>query len=136
MKINDIPNPWWEDLKLPWLDGPAPKWHLNYHDGPLSGIVETDDGQLWFVSCPWLESRTIWCAWKLTAEEAAYEQAVHAAFREHVGVHTDYNPATWERSVGSTHPQGEWKKFYDDPRWKRPSTYLERDFDALCHSPF
>lgn len=139
MKIKDIPAPWFEMKGHTWrsLIG---KWHLGYYDGPLTGIaIDADsetEAEWYFVACPWELDRGVWCAWKLTPEEKAYEFARHEAFRQHVGEHTDYDDSGERTLFKALKPESERPKFYDDPRWKQERRYQDRDFDAVCTNPF
>lgn len=136
MKIQDIPEPWYE--KQVWHNDLTPKWHLMYYDGPLTGIVQDDEtGELYYVACPHDLDRAVWCVWRLTPEELSFLQTQHEVFRTYVGHHTDYDPETYKRTLGLNHQDREtMKKFYDDPQWKRDLKIEDRDFDFVCRNPF
>lgn len=137
MKMSDIPEAWFENQKM--IYGLKPICHLDYWDGPLSALCVDDVGEYWYVECPYLDTREIWCAWKLTPEQTTYELEKHNAFCKYVGTHTNYdtegqrlNPTLAEQP-----PRENWDKYFKDPKWSdiNQPQYHDRDFDGVCVNP-
>jgi len=91
----------------PVLDGVRLKWHIDYWDGPISGIAEFDNRLSYFSQCDsrvkidpdsgeiarelpgrW---RRRFLLYELTEEELNEELHWHQLFQESVGTHTDYD---------------------------------------------
>jgi len=102
----------------------------NYYDGPLQCTLRWNDERFWFEKdhCDRGDDWTL-LLYRLSEDEWAYEDERHAAFREHVGTHCDYDPVTQQRPVGSVRPGGmdAWRAYYDDPRWRQKRNYADRE---------
>ena len=152
MKLSDIP-PHIADLSPPWFhhviskmsgrhsdnEDVKPLFHLNYYDGPLSGIVKCFDRH-YYVKAVYPEDRKYWVAWELTPAQAEIELAAHALFQEHVGTHTDYAidaEGEVSRKVGATRPQEEWDLFYKAKKKRIDYKAIEAtDFFGVLLNPF
>jgi hypothetical protein len=87
-------------------------WHVDYWDGPLSGIASYMGKDYWFqVIDPDAEPRAAILR-SLTNAELAAEQQRHRLFVQNVGNHTDYDSAG-KRSVGALHASGTWDRYYE-----------------------
>jgi hypothetical protein len=92
-------------------------YHSNYYDGPISGVMETEDGRrYWFDTDAEYrpDQGYSYLLYDLTPEEWKLEDRRHALFREHVGTHCDYDERG-RRDHNGVRPRAEWSKFYDDP---------------------
>jgi hypothetical protein len=152
VKLSDIP-PHIADLSPPWFhhviskmsgrhsdnEDVKPLFHLNYYDGPLSGIVKCFDRH-YYVKAVYPEDRKYWVAWELTPAQAEIELAAHALFQEHVGTHTDYAidaEGEVSRKVGATRPQEEWDLFYKAKKKRIDYKAIEAtDFFGVLLNPF
>lgn len=106
-------------------------WHSDFYDGPLSGLAEWQGQRYWFKREYDSDELRLYA---LTPDELAHEEAVHEAFRTHVGTHCDYDGG--QRAVGEgIQPRAEWMKFYDDPRWRRERRYDERPAAVVADYP-
>jgi hypothetical protein len=86
-------------------------WHIDYWDGPLSGIASYMGKNYWFeVIDPDAEPRAAILR-SLTDAELAAEQQRHTLFVQNVGNHTDYDSAG-KRSVGALRPSSTWDRYY------------------------
>lgn len=154
MKLTDIP-PHVTNLNPPWFHqeyykkynssidefiDAVPLYHLNYYDGPLSGIIKVGDHHF-YVSSIYGEERKWWAAWELTEEELTKEQERHKLFQQYVGTHTDYHQdenEDWIRDVGTCKPRESCDIYYkmqDKPR----VDYKEiesREIFAILRNPF
>lgn len=87
-------------------------WHVDYWDGPLSGIASYAGKMHWFhVVDPEAEPRQAILR-SLTDAELAAEEKRHRLFVQNVGSHTDYDSAG-KRDVGALHPSSKWDGFYE-----------------------
>jgi hypothetical protein len=152
MKLSDVP-PHITELSPPWfshvhtrvhgqhshIDDVKPLFHLDYYDGPLSGIVKCFDRH-YYVKAVYPEDRKYWVAWELTPEQAEIELANHALFQQHVGTHTDYaidDEGEVSRKVGATRPQEEWDLFYKAKKKRIDYKAIEAtDFFGVLLNPF
>jgi len=151
MKLSDIPKHVTE-LSPPWFhrmlsrDGQhsnvwdvKPLFHLDYYDGPLSGLFECF-GRVFYCKAIYAEDRKYWVAWELTPEQAEIELANHALFQEHVGTHTDYSideEGEVTHQVGATRPRSEWEKFYKAERKRLDYKAIEaKPFFGVLLNPF
>jgi len=154
MKLTDIPQHV-TDLNPPYLwnayyakykesmqmtDDVIPMYHLNYYDGPLSGMINVK-GRIFYVESIYgEEDRQWWAAWELTEEELKCELARHELFKQHVGSHTEYklnDDECWVRKDHDLKPEDDWKNFYEADIPK--VNYLEvtkRDFFGILYNPF
>jgi hypothetical protein len=139
--VTGVPNFPWEQIRF--------LYHCGYYDGPLSGFCLIAGEKLFFDCISEGNLTPEYIAWwnsedesdesgpephyvegywrryalyRLSPEDLAFEERCHAAFREHVGVHTDYDE-NGKRPLGHVRPQSEWSKFYDDPQWKNRPVY-------------
>lgn len=121
MKLSDIPDHV-TDLNPPWFHQEfskkyniridedmdvIPAYHLNYYDGPLSGIIKVAD-RYFYTASIYGEERKWWAVWELTEEELTNEQERHKLFQQYVGTHTDYykdKDENWTRDVGTCKPR-------------------------------
>lgn len=154
MKLSDIPKHV-TDLKIGWLvhkhfgdpNMPEENWyevtplfHLNYYDGPLSGVFKFRNKNF-YGKAVYPDERTYWAVFELTEQEEKDIFFRHEQFRKHVGNHTTYYKNyedEWVRVVGSCHPQGQWEKFYKDETLPKIN-YAEiesREIFALVENPF
>ena len=97
-------------------------WHVDFWDGPTSGLLSYAGEDLWFEMVEENEDTT--ASWyrryvivRLSEEQLADERRWHELFREHVGTHTDYDE-NGARATGVTKPRSEWDEFYG-PHSKR-----------------
>lgn len=65
-------------------------WHINYWDGPLSGIVEWRSKKYYFALAKGRDDKRIFGMYKLTTEETAEFSQQHKEFEDMVGTHTNY----------------------------------------------
>ena len=102
--------------RLRKIDGPRLLWHSDYHDGPVSGMLELDGEQCWFLFVDSLgdddERTRIFNVYRLTQEQLADEIERMAYFRERVGTHCDYKP-DGKRDIGGLRPQEMRAAFYE-----------------------
>lgn len=155
MKLSDVPphitempnHPpyFWTAYKTAYGEWPQqeeiiPLWHLDYYDGPLSGVVECK-GRHFYVRHVYYDDRKWWVAWELTPDEWARELARHEAFEKYVGTHTSYKQnaeGEWNREH-AVKPEAEWRKFYDDkemPKVDHQKEVETRDIFGLLMNPF
>src|ERR1044072_618005 len=104
-------------------------WHLNYWDGPLSGICVHEDRKHRFecIAELWLrhgepdedgeqdfDSYRVFIVVELTDDDIATADTNHKAFQDHVGLHTDYDQATNKRTPGhGMKPQASIEHYYN-----------------------
>jgi hypothetical protein len=152
MKLSDIPKHITE-LNPPWfshvfsrvhgqhasIEDIKPLFHLDYYDGPLSGIFKCFD-RVFYAKVVYAEDRKYWVAWELTPEQAEIELANHALFQKHVGTHTDYSiddEGEVSRQIGATRPQAEWDKFYKAEKKRIDYAAIKAtDFFGVLLNPF
>lgn len=136
MKFDEIPPHITE--KLVMLGDPTPLWHLDYWDGPLSGIILLNDDKtrLYYARPTYPDFRESWVVWELTPEEQLHELRAHTEFVRWVGSGTTYHVLNGRRSVGKTHPQEQWHNFYENPEWRKPRHYDVRDILGWVNNPF
>lgn len=101
-------------------------WHCAYWDGMLSGVCLYQGEKCYFTLVsedisPEGEMSRDFILFKLTEEQARTHTERHELFRKYVGTHTDYD-SEGKRSLGATHPQSEWHKYYDVEKTWRPIT--------------
>lgn len=126
--------------KFPKLTKMRKLWHLNYWDGPLSGMCLIDGQKYWFDCIeqyhdnnpqmtdeefyagneyPWYRKFLIW---KLTDDQQAVIEARHAKFQRMVGTHTDYDE-NGQRSnfhYNDTVTPETLKQFYEESKLEKP----------------
>lgn len=102
-------------------------WHLDYYDGPMSGMLRYRDEELWFSTVT--EARDFRSPWfrryaivRLTPEELAEVRSQHELFRRCVGTHTDYDE-NGTREVGALRPREMWEEFYDQAKGRPHRAY-------------
>jgi hypothetical protein len=128
MKLSDIP-PHVTDINPPWFSHKfsakygefpdyfcdmEPQFHLNYYDGPLSGIFKCK-GHFYYGKAIYEEDRKFWAAWELSEQELSNILERHKLFQEYVGMHTDYTQdenGDWHRDLGKTKPREGQERFY------------------------
>ncbi len=93
-------------------------WHVDYWDGPRSGVLEYRGERCWFqVVAENEEDAPQWYRHfvivRMSAKQLAEEERWHELFRQHVGVHTDYDESGRERPIGALRPRAQWHHFYD-----------------------
>jgi hypothetical protein len=96
------------DLPVLKRDDVRMLYHSDFWDHPRSGALEWGGKRYWFEEAQW--DSMVFDVLDLDAKSWAYEDEMHAAFREHVGDHCEVPPG----------PQKDWRghhRFYDDPRW-------------------
>lgn len=105
-------------------------WHAGFWDGPISGLCAVEGRELWFDATETADQplgRRRFRCFELDEQELAAEHARHAAFREHVGTHTDYDE-NGRRQVGATVlPRESWQAFYDAYPPAAARTYRDRE---------
>lgn len=122
-------------------------YHSNYYDGPLTGVMLAEDGERYwfkvnedtqFVRTGGDDDDPEYAPWRyelyaLTADEWAAEDEAHAAFRELVGTHCDYDESGRRDLNGVSHA-GRRHEFYGDPRYfsddvtrRRRNYFAERE---------
>lgn len=140
------PEPFWNAYKAAYgesveEDDIIPLWHLDYYDGPLSGVVGCKGRYFYVRHCYYLD-RHWWVAWALTEDEWARARANHDAFEEHVGDHTSYrldDEGVWKACSGNVKPDTHWDKFYKNPNIPKVDYRAEvetRDMFAILRNPF
>ena len=152
MKLSDIP-PHIADLSPPWFhhvtnkmcgrhscsEDVKPLFHLDYYDGPLSGIFICFD-RVFYAKAVYPDDRKYWVAWELTPEQATIVSDNHTLFQEHVGTHTDYSiddEGEVGRQIGTTRPQAEWDKFYKAEKKRVDYKAIEAEpFFGVLLNPF
>jgi hypothetical protein len=152
VKLSDVP-PHITELNPPWfshvfsrvhgqraqIGDVKPLFHLDYYDGPLSGIVKCFE-RVFYCKAVYADDRKYWVAWELTPEQAGYELAAHALFQHHVGTHTDYSideEGEVSRQVGATRPREEWDLFYKAKKKRVDYKKIEAtDFFGVLLNPF
>jgi hypothetical protein len=101
-------------------------WTCDYWDGPISGVCLYLGQRCWFDVVDdvhfteWDEDLGEWdpcvsrryAVYALTPEALAWEEEVHARFREHVGVHTTYDEHGRRPTENYLRPSSEHDKFY------------------------
>jgi hypothetical protein len=152
VKLSDVPkhitelNPPWFSHVLSRVHGEhssnadiKPLFHLDYYDGPLSGIFKCFD-RVFYAKVVYADDRKYWVAWELTPEQAEIELANHALFQKHVGTHTDYSiddEGEVSRQIGATRPQAEWDLFYKAEKKRIDYAAIEAtDFFGVLLNPF
>jgi len=89
-------------------------WHVDYQDGPLSGVALFEGRYHWFaVANAQAEVRAA-LLYPLDADEWQTELEEHRRFQRFVGRHTDYD-ALGRRKVGDVLPTEAWPRFFDEP---------------------
>jgi len=155
MKISDVPKhvtelgiPWfshfvYEKYKLSgYNEGAIPLYHINYYDGPLSGMIRVEDKYFYVESVYGEEERTWWAAWELTEDELTREQARHKLFQQYVGTHCDYvenEDGDWTRDISKCIQDREvWKQYYDmkDKPTVDYGIVRGRDIFGILRNPF
>jgi hypothetical protein len=137
MKLSDVP-PHITGLNPPWFHhiysvdsvDIKPLFHLDYYDGPLSGIFRCLD-KVFYTKAVYAADRKWWVAWELSSEQSTAILDNHALFQKHVGTHTDYfidDEGEVSRQVGAVRPQVEWEKF--------DSNRKQIDFEEIEKKPF
>lgn len=91
-------------------------WHVDFWDGPKSGVLSYRGEQFWFQLL--LENDDDITSWyrrfvvvRLSEEQLADERRWHELFRQHVGVHTDYDERG-QSAVSPVQPREWWDRFY------------------------
>jgi len=152
MKLSDVPkhitelNPPWFHHVLSRVHGEhssnadiKPLFHLDYYDGPLSGIFKCFD-RVFYAKVVYADDRKYWVAWELTPEQAEIELANYALFQKHVGTHTDYSideEGEVSRQIDATRPQAEWDLFYKAEKKRIDYDAIEAtDFFGVLLNPF
>lgn len=154
MKLTDIPrhvteiNPPWfaHEFSKKWGTFPdyfidmEPQFHLDYYDGPLSGIFKCQ-GQTFYGKAIYDEERKFWAAWELTEKELSDILERHKAFQEYVGTHTTYKKdenGDWYRSLGEVKPREGMDRFYKNPDLPKTDfrAIVERDIFGILWNPF
>lgn len=155
MKISDIPSHVLE-LDPPYFtheyfekfgsdpdpvdDEVTPLFHLNYYDGPLSGIVVRNN-HYFYVQPIYSEDRCWWAAWELTPEETQTVLAEHELFEKYVGLHTTYtknSQGKYVRDLNTVKPQESWEKYYKNDQIVKANYNLvkSRDIFGILENPF
>ena len=93
-------------------------WHVDYWDGPRSRILLFRGERSWFqVVAENEEDAPQWYRHfvivRMSVKQLAEEERWHELFRQHVGVHTDYDESGRERPIGALRPREQWHHFYD-----------------------
>ena len=129
-------------LESPRLEDIQMMWHLNYWDGPISGIAKYKDHLYYFSQCDENEDRKEdgsedddsknddvrdwyrrYLVYELSKEELDDEVYWHDLFRKHVGTHTDYDEDG--KRTGHVLPSSEKDKFYDRYKARGPQYYTD-----------
>jgi hypothetical protein len=104
-------------------------WHIDYYDGPLSGICEYQERKCWFEISEHADIRT--SSWlyevrELTPAEILFEEEKQRRFAESVSNDNCYTTLASTRVV---HPQSSWGKFYEwyDKLPNKGEMYRDRD---------
>ena len=149
MKLTDIP-PHITEIDPPWFfhkvhDGEfqekiIPICHLNYYDGPLSGLFKYND-KYFYCKSVYDDERTYWASWELTEEETKIELDRHELFCKYVGTHNSYylnSEGDYVRNIGATKPQETWDLFYKNK--ELPELNIKeiesRDIFGILLNPF
>lgn len=109
------------------LLGVAPKWIMNYWDGPISGVAEFEGHLNWFhVRAYSIEDEPPpheCLLYELSDRERAAERRRHDLFRKYVGTHMDLDAAG--RRGGTVRPRTRWGRFYDSDTGRERPDYLD-----------
>jgi hypothetical protein len=105
-------------------------WHVDFWDGPRSGMLVYLGEECWFqVVAESEEDASDWyrrfVVLRLTQEQHAEECRWHELFRAKVGVHTDYDEQQRRPTKGFVWPRENWDEFYEPYRNRTP-----RDFSG------
>jgi hypothetical protein len=152
MKLTDIP-PHITDLRPPWFphkfhekykiscdyDDVEPYFHLNYYDGPLSGIARCKD-KYFYCQAIYDEDRHFWASWELTEEELKNVLARYEEFCKWVGDHTTYKQdeeGNWFREMGTKSREG-MDNFYKNENLPKIdlAAIQSRDIFGILFNPF
>lgn len=118
-----------------------PLFHLDYYDGPLSGIIRCSD-EYFYAHHIYERERTWWVTYHLSHEERDRVLERNRIFCEHVGNHTNYiqnELEDWVRVVGDTKPQDQWDGFYKNPNLPRGISWedvKDREIFGVIRNPF
>jgi hypothetical protein len=142
MKLSDVPPHITEVENHPPVlnqDHVIPRWHLDYYDGPLAGIIEYK-GKFLYARHLYYMDRRWWAAWELTPEELQTEQTRHELFEKYVGTHTSYVPdGDGDYRVNhNVKPEGDWRQFYDNKELAKVNfeAVEEREMVGILTNPF
>jgi len=154
MKLSDIPphitdidppyffKSYYEKYKTPMQELVVkPQYHIDYYDGPLSGIFKVHDNYF-YGKAVYPEDRKYWAVWELTEEELTTELARHKLFQQYVGMHIDYHldeDENWKTDITKVNPdKDEWRKFYDDKTIPTVNYHAveSREIFGIMHNPF
>jgi hypothetical protein len=114
-------------LRAPRIDPAAVRllWHVDFWDGPRSGMLLYRGEERWFElvaegdEAGWYRRFVVL---RLSPEQHAEERRWHDLFRQHVGLHTDYDPQG-QRPVGALRPRAQWQGFYDAYRQRTSADF-------------
>ena len=103
-------------------------WHVDYWDGPRSGVLEYSGERCWFQVIAENEEDAPQCyrhfaIIRMSAEQLADEQRWHELFRQHVGSHTDYDETGRARTSGDVRPREQAHHFYDAYAHRTPPDF-------------
>ena len=107
-------------------------WHVDYYDGPLSGIAEYQGERVWFAIVQLhdeepLVPECMFGLYRLTSEELNFEEVSHQRFRDLVGSHTDYGEE-YQPFTSNTKKNDE---FYNTELEKREPVHLHKEPFAI-----
>jgi hypothetical protein len=102
-------------------------WHVDYWDGPLSGVCILRGTRHWFQMLDEDEVLTQrrFVVLRLSAAQLADEEEIHARFERYVGTHTTYDDAG--RRAGSARDRSDWSRFYDWYKQRAPRDYSRNE---------
>jgi len=155
MKLSDIPKhvtemdpPWFSqefgkkygyDSHLKYEEV-TPVFHLDYYDGPLSGIV-IFGGHHFYVESIYFEDKCWWASWELTPQELQTALENNRIFEENVGSHTRYfrdEEGDLQRDLSLVKPQETWGNYYKNDQVPKVdyNAVKEREIFGILHNPF